>query len=84
MEGGADKDKANGRGETPLHLAIGQRLPDPVRALLKARADQETYLSCSVAPIFPFLVAAPLKMVQAPKRIPFFSRATEQLRYGSK
>ena len=26
-----------------------------------------------------FLVAAPLKMVQAPKRVPFFSRVTEQL-----
>ena len=42
-------------------------------------------LTCSVAPIlFPFLlVAAPLKMVQAPKRVPFFPRVTEQLRSDS-
>ena len=31
--------------------------------------------------MFPFfLVAAPLKMVQAPKRVPFFSRVTKSLR----
>ena len=36
-------------------------------------------LSCSVAPFFPcFLVAAPLKR-SSQKRVPFFSRVTEQL-----
>ena len=41
-------------------------------------------LSCSVAPVFPFFWWLPHKKMSSPKRVPFFSRVTEQLSRDSR
>ena len=42
------------------------------------------HLSCSVPPVFPFFGGCPTKKWSSAKRVPFFSRVTEQLRHSWK
>ena len=41
LEAGADKDKADKRGRTPLHLAAKRNMPDCLRLLLEAGAETD-------------------------------------------